>query len=414
MTRLVRCRLCERKEAEVVLDLGRQPVSSHFTAVAGAETVQSPMALSACRHCGLIQLAEPFPYRTLTPPYDWMTFREPEKHLDDAVERLIRIEGVHRNARVLGLSVKDKTTIDRMERLGFANTRTLDVYKDLGADYPNASIESVYALMTADKARALAARDGQVDVLIARHVLEHADEPKAFLEALKLLLSPGGILLLEVPDCRGNLEKQDYCMLWEEHASYFTPDTLSPLLACVGLLDEGSAIYPYPFEDVIVLAARKPAQTGEASVAFDTAAAARNLALARAYGEAFEGWTKQYEALFDRLTADGRKLATYGAGHLTCAFLNFHGLARYFDVAIDDTPVKQGLHLPGAALTIAPNAALDAKRIAACLMGFGPEVEDKVIAKNAHFTAGGGTFYSMFADSPRSVRKLFEARDHKT
>ena len=37
------------------------------------------LALAVCRSCGLVQLAEPFPYQDLTPPYDWITYREPEK-----------------------------------------------------------------------------------------------------------------------------------------------------------------------------------------------------------------------------------------------------------------------------------------------------------------------------------------------
>lgn len=406
MTALETCRICSEGALERVLELGRQPVSSHFTKLACEQVFERDLALAVCRTCGGIQLAQPFPFRTLVPPFDWIAYREPESHLDAAVDWLTQIEGLDHSSRILGLSAKDKTTVERLERLGYTDTRMLDLSADLGADYPNANIESVHGLMTTERARELAQRIGPMDLVIARHVLEHAEAPLAFLEALKLLLRPGGVLLLEVPDCRGNLERQDYCMLWEEHNSYFTPDTLAPTFAFAGLVDLGHTIHPYPFEDVIVAAVRKPVAGDVAELGFDRQAVERNVALARAYGAAFAGWTARQDTLFTQMTADGRKLAAYGAGHLTCAFLNFHGFTRHFAMVIDDTPVKQGLHLPKAGLPIRPGSALAPAQIAACLMGFGPEVEDKVIAKNEAFVVGGGAFYSMFADSRRSIRAL--------
>jgi hypothetical protein len=105
-----------------------------------------------------------------------------------------------------------------------------------------------------------------------------------------------------------------------------------------------------------------------------------------------------------RLTRDGRRLALYGAGHLSAAFVNFHGLGEYFAFVVDDTPQKQGLHLPGCGLPIVSRDRLDCNQIAACLMGFAPQIEDKVMANNAGFQEAGGSFYSIFADSKRSIR----------
>jgi SAM-dependent methyltransferase len=403
---MTRCRICEKSNLETVLRLGCQPVSTHFTTRPCAPVPERDLSLAVCSACGVVQLAEPFPFQMLIPPFDWIVYREPEAHLDSVVNWLLQQDSITPTSRILGLSAKDKTTVERLERLGYTDTRLIDLASDLGADDANANIESVHGLMTEAKARSLVKRIGQFDLVIARHVLEHAQAPLAFLESLKHLLVPGGILLLEVPDCRGNLERQDYCMLWEEHNSYFTPDAISPMLASARLQNLGSTIHFYPFEDVIVVAARRPAHENVVKTDFDSSAAARNLALAKAYGQAFAAWTERQDALFARLTADGRKLAAYGAGHLTCAFLNFHGFAHYFAMVIDDTPAKQGLYLPKAGLPIRPATALDPALISACLMGFGPEVEEKVIAKSANFIAGGGAFYSMFADSKRSIRAL--------
>jgi hypothetical protein len=128
--------------------------------------------------------------------------------------------------------------------------------------------------------------------------------------------------------------------------------------------------------------------------------------IARRFAGAFDGWTGRYRRVCAELTRDGRQLAAYGAGHLTCAFLNFHGLADHFAFVVDDTPQKQGLFLPTARLPIVPRTELSAEKISACLFGLTPQIENKVIANNADYAESGGRFYSMFVDSPRSIRHL--------
>ena len=54
-------------------------------------------------------------------------------------------------------------------------------------------------------------------------------------------------------------------------------------------------------------------------------------------------------------------------------------------------------------------AQLSARETAACFFGLAPELEEKIIANNRDYVAAGGRFYSMFADSARSIRTLLAA-----
>lgn len=396
------CLLCRGAEAEVVLDLGLQAVSSHFAASPGAAGPRHPLRLAACPACGVVQLAPPFPFRDLVPPYDWITYREPESHLDLVVERLLALDGVRDARSVLGLSFKDDTTLDRLRRAGAPRVRRLDLRADLGSGTPNANIESVPGLLTPERAAAIAAAEGPADLVVARHVVEHAADPWGFLAALGGLLAPGGHLVVEVPDCRANLVRQDVTMIWEEHSLYFTADTVGRLMAPAGCVPVSLDVHPFRFEDVFVLVGRRD-PAAAAAVRPDPAAVARDVELARAFGASQPGWRARIAGALDRI-GGGRPLAAYGAGHLTCAFLHFQGLADRFAFVVDDTPHKQGLHLPDSGLPIVPRDRLAASDVRACLLGLSPDIEDKVIANNAAFAGRGGVFASMFADSPRSIR----------
>ena len=163
--------------------------------------------------------------------------------------------------------------------------------------------------------------------------------------------------------------------------------------------------HPFAFEDVIVLYARKGVGAGQ-RLQIDAAALRRNVELADAYGGAFEGWTERYRRVLEGLTQGDKRLAAYGAGHLTSAFINFHGFAEHFAFVVDDTPHKQGLYLPKCSLPIVPKERLTSEEIGACLFGLAPEIEDKVIAANPRYAESGGRFYSMFVDSNRSIRGI--------
>jgi hypothetical protein len=398
------CLVCKSNRIERILDLGPQPVSSHYATSPSAKAVEHDLALALCETCGVAQLAPPFPFQDLVPPYKWMTYREPEDHLDAVVDRLWNLPGVGTHSAVGGITFKDATTLDRLRHRGCRNVWSIDLREDLGATHPNANIESVQGLLTPERAAEIVRRRGTVDVLIVRHIVEHAESPRRLLKALSSLLAPNGYMVIEVPDCTANFRRQDYSMIWEEHAIYFTPETLPQVLAAAGCIPVGQDIHPFPFEDVIMLYARK---VGEATVPSTVAPEAirRNNELCRQFAGAFDGWTERYHRVCKDLTKDGRRLAAYGAGHLTCAFLNFHRLNEYFAFVVDDTPHKQGLFLPRSSIPIVPKERLNAREISACFFGLNPQIEDKIIANNRGY-AENGQFYSMFVDSARSIRKL--------
>ena len=399
------CLTCDGGRTEIVLDLGMQAISSHYIAARTEANALHPISLAVCRSCGLVQLAQPFPSDALISPHDWISYREPETHLDDVTAKLLQFEGTTPAGLIVGMSFKDITILDRFRARGFERVQSLNARKDLGATKDDIGVASLQALFTPEKAASFVERNGRANLVIARHVLEHAERPAQFLDALIGTLAPGGYLVIEVPDCSANLSRRDYTMIWEEHALYFTPATLRQTLTAAGMEVVSCEIHPFRFEDVIVVCARKLAGAdthprSNPTTSFD------EVALAKGYGQDFVGWTKRYHDLFAKMTANGKRLVAYGAGHLTVAFLNFHAVAGYFDCVVDDTPQKQGLYMPLSGLPIVAPDRLAQGGIEHAFFGLAPQIEDKVIAKNGAFTALGGQFHSILVDSPRSVRNL--------
>lgn len=392
------CLVCGGERVEESLDVGAHPVASFFLERQDADEQAFPLRLGQCDNCATVQMMQPVPHTALVPPYDWLLAREPEEHLDGSVEDILAYGTLEANSVIAGISYKDDTTVNRFRAKGFANTWRLDLKQDLGVDDPRANIETVQKFCTPERMEKVAAARGAADLLIVRHITEHAEDLRAFLSGLGALVKDGGLLMLEIPDCAANLHNHDYCMVWEEHSLYFTPETFALIPPLGGFETLSLDVHPRPFENSLVLIARKT----DVPYAV-TATVPEQRGILKEYSAAYGPAKAEIRARLEAVRDNEGPIALFGAGHLAHAFVNFMDIADLVDFVADDTPQKQGKFLPGARLPILPSAALLERGVKLCLLALSINNEDAVIGRNAPFVDAGGTFRSIFRSSPRSV-----------
>jgi hypothetical protein len=357
--------------------------------------------MAACPGCGVTQLVDPPPPAEIRSRYDWLSYNEPEGHLDDVVERILKLPGMTPASLVTGTSYKEDTTFARLARRGFNNTFRLDLRTHLGETDPAAGLETIQHRFTPEVAERLVAERGGADLVFARHIVEHAQSPRRFAEALGRWAKPDGYVLFEVPDCTQCFDRLDYSMPWEEHVAYFTPGTYESALAALGFEVLEVVDYPYSHENSLVAFCR-PAKAVAAKASLSTPVPATNREIVRAkhYAGEFPQVRRKYRDYLGRVKAAGGRVALLGAGHLAATFVNLLGLADLVDSVIDDNPKKQGSFMPGSKLPIVGSAALVERGIKLCLLSVNPEVEPKVKAKNRAFEEQGGEWLSIFDGLP--------------
>lgn len=395
------CRICGMNAVAELLDAGSHPVSNRFLADASTDEQTFPIVLGQCSACGLVQLTKSVPAPELVAPYDWISYNEPEGHLDRMVDLISDLRGVSRASVVAGLSFKDDSTLQRFRSRGFDQTWRVDPRSDLSIENPCAGLESIQDCIDPMRAEHLGRAHGTPDIVIGRHILEHAHDTQRFMAGLRALVHPDGYLVLEVPDCTLVLDTFDYTTIWEEHVLYFTPETYRRAFAFNGFAVECFVIYLYPHENSLVAIVR-PDETVRPEFP-DPKVLDAEKRRAQAFAEALAGRREAVHSFLQGYRRNQGRIALFGAGHLACMFIDLMGIEDQIDFVIDDHPRKRGLFMPGSHLPIVGSDALAADDVKLCLTSLSPESEEKVIAKNQAFVECGGRFASLFPASKRAL-----------
>jgi hypothetical protein len=390
--------MCAREFGRPPLALGRLPVCNRFT-TSGDAGAGIDLDVVECSACQLIQLREVAPPEVLAPQVPWIRYREPEGHLDALVGELLALRPHARTA--IGTGPFEQPLLSRLDARGLA-TQALALDVAL-AEGRHPYLESWQASLNDARLAATAAQAGTFDIVSCRYIVEHSPKPVDALVALERLLSPDGLLLIEVPDSSKFLAAHDYCFLWEEHASYFVEDTLRRLAETAGYRVLALLRYPGALEDALVLVL----QATDYPKSPSSPAVLGPSGLFQAYRDGFGSARDSLRAkLAEAAGPDRNRVALFGIGHHAIMFVNAFGLAHDIALAVDDDKDKAGFFPPGFRVPVVGSERLLAdERFRLCLFAVAPHIEGKVRDKLAPLAARGVEFRSIYAALDHSIMK---------
>ena len=401
---MARCQGCSLNELINLVDFGLLPISNQFKANKDDNDFLFPLVVKQCKKCSLIQFKNIIPPKEIIPKVDWIKYREPEDHLEKTADIIHKIFLNNPSKSACGITYKDQSFLDHLTKKGFNKTWTIDPLTDLGISQKGIASETILPLLNENSINKLIDKYGRVDLIIARHILEHATDTKKFILLISKLLKPKGYVLFEVPDCTKQLKYQDYSMPWEEHILYFTPDTLNNFFFNTNFQIIDYKNYDYPSENSQVLILKKYVTkniTKRKSIS-------KSLELGLKYSNGYKNQQEKFNAILKNYVLKKGKIAFYGAGHLAVMIINAFKVEQYIEFIVDDTPEKQDFYLPGTQLSIKPSKDLITKNIKLCVLSLNLEIQPKIIHKNKDFISKGGQFLSAFPNHNNSINNFNE------
>jgi novobiocin biosynthesis protein NovU/D-mycarose 3-C-methyltransferase len=394
------CRVCGTALPPPFLDLGAMPLANAFlespAAFAGERAY--PLAVRGCHDCGLVQLDHVVPAEILYRDYIYVsaTSEAVRRHAEELAERSVRTYGWGERQRLVEIASNDGTVLKAFQKHG---VRVLGVEpaRNIAAVAVADGVPTVAEFFTEATARALRAHHGAADGILARHVFAHVDDVHDFLEGAAHLLTPDGVLMIEVPYLGDLLEGLEFDTIYHEHLSYIALSPVERLCAAHRLAVVDVEPVSLHGGSVIVHIARgMRSRTPSPRVAAMRDAEQRRRvsdpATWAAFAKAVTGWRREFHRRMDELAGPGARIVGYGAAAKANTLLNYcPEVARALVCILDRSPYKHGRYTPGTHIRVEPVEALDATGASHILI-LAWNFQEEIIRQMRPFAARGGRF----------------------
>jgi SAM-dependent methyltransferase len=242
--------------------------------------------------------------------------------------------------------------------------------KNIASYAESKGIPTINKFFGVDTAQELVQNDQKADFLIAFNVMPHVPNLNDFVNGLKMLLNPDGILIIQFSAYLLKLiELNEFDMIYHEHFSYFSLGTLKKIFSELKLkiFDvEELSIHGGSLRLYII---HEENNSYQKSTRVD-----QLLEKEKQFGlletSTYDNFTKNIQNVkqdicnfFVEARKENKKIVCYGAPAKGNTLLNFCGIGKDFiEYTVDKNPHKQELFLPGTHIPIySPEKVLSTK-----------------------------------------------------
>ena len=335
------CRSCNAS-VEFLLDFGNQPIVNNLQVEPG-DVPKFPIEVGGCSYCGLVQILNPIDPAEFYTNYANSSSVKREPHLEKLIEKLESL--LPKNAKIIDVGCNDGKFLSRLGESGFNDLHGLEPTKNMSERAINAGFGVFNSYLDSAKSREIVAETGLFDCVTLRQVLEHIENLSDFGVALRNLLRPNGLLVIEVPDAQSHFDLPDFA-LWEEHINDFSLGSLKHFLRQHGL--EVIDSYKTQFSGVCLTVLSRLVDTRSV----DVEPVSQIVDSFRKWAKCFDPFRSQVQAELQYFASRDLPVALYGVGSRSSFFLNVTRSMGNISFAIDDDPAKQGKYLPGTDILI--------------------------------------------------------------
>lgn len=362
VTAIKPCRFCGAAIERTFVDLGMSPLCETYPSAFDLNSGETyyPLHVRVCDQCFLVQLEEYESRENIFSDYAYFSsysdswLKHAENYCNQMIERFhlvpqsFVVEVASNDGYLLQYFVRKNVPVLGVEPA--ANVAKVAVEK---------GVPTRVGFFGTHLAEEMAAEGRRADLVLGNNVLAQVPDLNDFVEGLKILLKPRGVLTLEFPHLLRLMERNELDTIYHEHFSYFSMLTTVKILAAHGLKAFDVDELPTHGGSLRVYACREEDETRGIEPSVDRLIQTeRNAKLHLPDG--YLAFTRQVQetkfAFLEFLLKAARErktVAGYGAPGKSATLLHYCGIGKdLIAYTVDLNPYKQGRFLPGTHIPI--------------------------------------------------------------
>jgi len=395
------CRFCRTVLKRTFVDLGMSPLCQNHIEHHQLNQMEQfyPLHAYVCEKCFLVQLGEYVSPEAIFSEYAYFSsyadtwLKHVKAYTDMIVERL----NLDKESQVVELASNDGYLLQYFVQKGIP-VLGVEPAANVAATAVKNGIPTVVRFFGEKTARELVADGKRADLIIGNNVLAHVPDLNDFVEGMKVLLKPGGVVTMEFPHLMKLMDYNQFDTIYHEHFSYFSFLTVEKVFAAHGMILFDVEELPTHGGSLRIYACHSDDSTktvGERVAGLrKTEADAGFLEL-----DHYSGFSEQVKRtkwnLLESLIMtknENKHIAGYGAPGKGNTLLNYCGIRTDFiDYTVDRSPYKQGKYTPGTRIPIHhPDMIKETKPDYVLILPW--NLKDEIMEQLAYIREWGGKF----------------------
>jgi len=255
-------------------------------------------------------------------------------------------------------------------------------------------IDTLHAFFTRDLAESLAEKQRFADVIHGNNVLAHVADTNGFVAGIARLLKRDGLLVIECPYVRDLVDHCEFDTIYHQHLCYFSLHALDRLFRRHGLFINDvkrTAVHGGSLR-VFVGKLDAPGLAVRELLAEERLIGLDRVDYYRSFAARVAEVKQKLRALLDKLKAEGKTIAGYGAAAKACSLISYVGIdGSDLSCICDRSEFKQGKFFSGNRVPIrSPDWLLQAQPDYTLLLPW--NFSQEILRQQAEYRRRGGKF----------------------
>jgi hypothetical protein len=383
------------------------PLANSYRAPVDANQSETfyPLHVFVCDACYLVQLPQAASPESIFSDYAYFSSFSQSwlAHAEAYTQEMVGRLGLTRTSQVVEIASNDGYLLQYFMR---AEVPVLGIEPaaNVASHAQAKGIPTRVTFFGSDVARQLSSEGVAADLLLGNNVLAHVPELDDFIEGLRILLKPTGVITMEFPHLLQLMRYTQFDTIYHEHFSYFSLLAVERIFAAHGLRLFDVAELPTHGGSLRIFACHAGDATRPASERVtdlkrrEREAGLDGLAAYRDFASRVKRVKRNLLRFLIDAREQGKTVVGYGAPAKGNTLLNYCGIRTdLLDFTVDLSPHKQGKLLPGVHIPIAaPDRIREARPDYVLILPW--NLRDEIVRQMADVRSWGGRFVVPIPD----------------